>query len=102
MTATHIIPTQDSPVGTCLQDYVDTTYANIVDTFGPPNAPGDGHKVDAEWTLMTPAGIATIYNYKSGHNYLGAAGTPVEQITTWHIGGADYAVVRLIRQALGA
>ena len=53
-------------------------YTILVKTFGEPNAEGDGYKVDAEWNLLTPDGIATIYNYKDGPSYMGSDGTPVE------------------------
>jgi hypothetical protein len=86
-------------VSTWLQDHVDTTYARLVDVFGEPDA-GDGEKVDAEWVLETPAGVCTIYNYKDGYAYNGAAGTPVERITDWHIGGTTPDVVQYVREAL--
>lgn len=79
--------------GTHLQGYVDTTYARLVEVFGEPHFDGDGYKVDAEWVLETPAGVATIYNYKSGKNYNGEDGLPVTSITDWHIGGHNKDVV---------
>jgi hypothetical protein len=86
--------------GTHLQGYVETTFARIVEVFGEPHTDGDGYKVDAEWVLRTPAGIATIYNYKDGKNYNGEAGMRVQDITDWHIGGHNEEVVEIIQKAL--
>jgi len=44
--------------------------------------------------------LATIYNYKDGKNYLGKEGLEVEEITNWHIGGHNEAVVGWIKKAL--
>lgn len=75
---------------TCLQGYITTTYADLVGCFGNPTCDGDGYKVDAEWIITFDDGVvATIYNYKDGPNYCGQHGTPVENITDWHIGGRD-------------
>jgi len=71
---------------TSLAGYVDTTYAALVAAFGPPNGRSDGYKVDACWVLAAGGRIVTVYNWKDGPAYRGAAGTPVEAITTWHIG----------------
>lgn len=84
---------------TWLQGHVDTSYAHLVEVFGEPEE-GDDYKTDAEWTLMTPAGIATVYNYKDGKNYNGSAGTPTEKITDWHIGGQVSEVVNYVKEAL--
>src|ERR1700722_12206498 len=80
--------------GTCLQGEIECSYADLVAVFGPPNTEaGDQDKVDAEWILtFTLFGgvakeIATIYNYKTGKNYLGEDGMPTEEIEDWHIGG---------------
>jgi hypothetical protein len=86
--------------GTSLQGYVTTTYDRLVEVFGEPHFEGDGYKVDAEWVLETPVGTATIYNYKDGPNYLGTEGTPVRQITDWHVGGRTDEVVALIVNAV--
>ena len=73
--------------GTCLKGYVEISYDDLVKSFGEPNADGDYYKVDVVWHIQTPFGIATIYNYKDGHNYLKEKGLDVEEITDWHIGG---------------
>lgn len=43
-----------------------------------------------------------IYNYKNGKNYLGPDSLAKEEITYWHIGGFDEAVVPAIKELLGA
>ena len=74
--------------GTCLQGYINGSYYELVDAFGPPIGGTDEYKTDAEWLLiLNDDVVATIYNYKSGKNYLGANGLNVEDIDRWHIGG---------------
>lgn len=86
--------------GTFLQNEVKTTYAHLCAVFGKPTTKGDGYKVDAEWIILTPEGIVTIYNYKDGKNYLGKDGLEVEKITEWHIGGHSNMAVDYIGKAL--
>jgi hypothetical protein len=87
--------------GTCLQGYVHTTYAKLVETFGEPSPGFDDYKSDAEWLLTSEDGdVVTIYNYKDGKNYLGEDGTPVEDIIHWHIGGHSGTAVDLIRESI--
>ena len=74
--------------GSGLVDYLVADYDDLVRIFGQPSK-GDGYKVDAEWTLQTPFGVATIYNYKDGKNYIGEDGLRVDQIDTWHVGGTS-------------
>lgn len=72
----------------CLQGYVNTTYADLVACFGEPVASYDDYKCDAEWNIKFADGVVvTIYNYKDGKNYCGEDGLAVEDITDWHIGG---------------
>ena len=88
--------------GTHLQGVMDVDYQKLVQIFGEPDLRGsDDFKSDAQWILMTEAGIATIYNYKNGKNYLGEEGLEVERITEWHIGGHTPAVVEKVKVALG-
>lgn len=80
--------TQDQINGTHLQGYITADYDELTAVFGEPTSDGDGYKVDAEWDLVFADGtVATIYNWKNGHNYLGEEGLPPECITRWHIGG---------------
>lgn len=93
-------------IGTHLQSELQVSYADLVKLFGEPepHVKGDG-KTDAEWHLTFQSfgqfeEVATIYNYKDGPNYLGAEGTPVEQIRDWHIGGRRGDVVGYIASML--
>jgi len=90
--------------GTALVGEVDIDFKELVKVFGKPNCESDGYKTDAQWVIYTPAGIATIYNYKDGINYinyLGQDGLPVEDITNWHIGGHSRRVLWWVEKALG-
>jgi len=91
---------QRRAAGTSLQGYVRVSYARLVKSFGKP-LKGDGYKTDAEWVLKAPDGtIATIYNYKDGKAYLGRKGTPVRNITNWHIGGKKKVAVAWVKSSL--
>lgn len=91
-----------SAFGSGLLASLDIAYASLVRVFGVPNKGESGdQKVACEWILRTPDGVATIYNYKSGKNYLGASGLDVEEIRDWHIGGRNSAVVGWVRSTLG-
>ena len=69
--------------GTCFRGYIETTYDELAARFGEPYiAPRDDHKVDTEWIIDTPYGIATIYNYKDGVRYAGKNGTAIKDIST--------------------
>ena len=74
--------------GTSLKGYLPdgTKYADVVRVFGSPNAKGDDYKTDAEWRGQINGNPFTIYNYKTGNNYLGDKGKDVSDITDWHIG----------------
>ena len=79
--------------GTSLSGYIEGSYNDLVDVFGPPLADTDEYKVDAEWNITVEdvntgekKDFFTIYNYKTGRNYLGKDGQDVEDITTWHVG----------------
>ena len=74
--------------GTCLKGYITGDYDLLVETFGRPVADTDGYKSDAEWILiLNDKIVVTIYNYKSGKNYLGEEGREIEDIKRWHVGG---------------
>jgi len=87
--------------GTCLQDEIQISYKKLAEVFGKQNVKGDKEKTDAEWIIITPAGVATIYNYKDGKNYLGKEGLKIVDIENWHIGGHTKEVVFFIKKALG-
>ena len=74
--------------GTSLRGYINGDYSSLVEAFGDPIADGDDYKTDAEWILvLNDDVVVTIYNYKSGKNYLGANGLNVEAMDRWHVGG---------------
>jgi hypothetical protein len=87
-------------MGTHGQAGIECPYAKLVALFGEPRA-GDEFKTQAEWTVYTPAGIATIYDWKQGDCYHGKGnGTPVEDVTEWSIGGHDKQVAEWILKAV--
>lgn len=86
--------------GTSLMGRIDVSYKELVNIFGKPNELGDDYKVDAMWLIFTPDGVATIYNYKDGKNYLGNEGLAIKDITDWHIGGKNKEVVTWIKKAV--
>jgi hypothetical protein len=81
--------------GTSLIEYIDIEYDTLVNVLGEPmtGEDTDEYKVDAEWHVEIHDeanghdGFVTVYNYKTGKHYLGEDGLPVEEITTWHVGG---------------
>jgi|ERR1039458_5720601 hypothetical protein len=87
-------------IGMSGQGEIDCPYSLLLASFGEPEQ-GDGYKTQAEWTIATPDGIATIYDWKQGDSYLGEGnGTPIEQITQWSIGGHNKKVVEWINKAI--
>lgn len=87
---------------TCGQGKVECSYSKLLALFGEPHA-GDEDKTQANWTVYTPAGIATIYDWKLGDCYHGQGnGIPVEAVTEWSIGGNNYQVVEWIQKAIKA
>ena len=87
MELTRVNHRDDDANGTSLAGHIDISYAELVERLGP-STETDGYKVDAEWLLRFEDGtVATIYNYKTGRNYLGSDGLAVEDIRDWHIGG---------------
>jgi len=87
------------------QGEIITTYDKLVAAFGEPTI-SDEYKVDAEWVVeIYPENekepvIATIYNWKNGHNYLGAEGWDTEEITHWHIGGHKSIITEYVKYIL--
>lgn len=86
-------------VGTSLQGKIEASYSDLVEVFGEPVKCEQG-KQDVEWTLQTPHGTATIYNYKNGQAWLGDEGDRPENITHWNVGGFGPEVVDDIQDAL--
>ena len=93
---------QEEADGTSLVGYMPygTTYEQLVKAFGQPilYTEADGDKVDAEWVGWIDDQLFTIYNYKTGHVYLGSEGIFFKDLVgdDWHIGGRDSRVVDLI------
>ena len=83
---------RDDSNGTSLMGYVKCSYQHLIKRLGQPhlNCKVDSldSKIDVEWILKFKDGtVSTLYNYKTGPNYLGSDGTQVEQMTVWHVGG---------------
>ena len=76
--------------GTSFKGYLLAKYDDLISVFGNPISNISNHKIDAEWIIDTPFGVATIYNYKDGKSYLGDKGLSVSNIYEWHIGGHNY------------
>src|SRR5258708_2795250 len=87
----------ESMKGTERQGYLTASYDHLVSLFGEP-LQGDHDKVDANWIIETDRGIGTIYNYKDGKAWLGDGGRDVQDITFWHVGGADEAAAQAIME----
>lgn len=97
----EIIDRDLSAVGTYLQMEIDISYASLLACLGQPNGETDGYKVDAEWLVVLPDGeVLTVYNYKTGKNYLGKDGKELHQISDWHIGGKSVAAAHLLASYL--
>jgi hypothetical protein len=88
--------------GTHLQGHINCDYQTLVQVFGHPLRSGyDDYKTDAEWHIrFNDSSVATIYNWKNGYNYLGSAGTPVQQIKRWNVGGFDEHAIDRINSAI--
>jgi len=82
-----------------LMGCVDTDYHSLLNAFGEP---ADGcDKTDAQWKIKFDDGtVATIYNWKSGHNYCGLSGKPVHRITHWNVGGYSVSALDNVRLAI--
>ena len=86
--------------GTSFRGYLLASYRDIVGAYGKPHDTPDNDKIDAEWVVNTPYGVATIYNYKDGKAYLGDKGLPVEQIFEWHVGGKNGKVLGHVKMQI--
>lgn len=86
--------------GTSFRGYLLSTYDQLCTSFGEPVSHGDGHKIDAEWLIDTPHGVATIYNYKNGRAYMGERGLRLDQIFEWHVGGKSNKSYEWVKQKL--
>lgn len=76
--------------GTSFKGYLYVRYDQLMLLFNQPRVPEHSdNKIDVEWIIDTPYGVATIYNYKDGKNYTGKAGLRPDQIFEWHVGGKN-------------
>jgi hypothetical protein len=79
--------------GTAYVGEIKANYSILVEKFGPPKSGWDSYKTDVEWHIEFEDGnVATIYNWKDGHNYCGEEGLHHTDIKEWHIGGRCFAV----------
>ena len=89
--------------GTSLQGYIKASYEKLLQTFGAPN-PNlcDNYKTDVEWAFKFADGtVATLYNWKNGHNYLGKAeGLELNDIYEWNVGGFNEKAVSKLLEKL--
>lgn len=86
--------------GTSFRGYVLSTYEQLLLAFGKPTSSGDGYKIDVEWIIDTPHGVATIYNYKNGQAYMGESGLRLDQIFEWHVGGKNDKTYKWVKRKL--
>lgn len=70
---------------------ISASFPQLLATFGTPLGQSPDNKVDVEWHVEVESheGPITIYNYKDGIAYLGAAGTNPTDIEVWNIGSND-------------
>lgn len=74
---------QDKINGTSYQGMLMATFDSMVQVFGAPQQWG-GDKTQCEWQLITPEGVATIYDWKEYRK--------PRDVSAWHIGGKSSAV----------
>ena len=87
---------------------IETTYQHLVSLLGEPTKldTRDDFKSDVIWKMYVPGTgrsiVATIYNYKSGKNYLGDEGKEPEAITYWNVGGNHKELsLKYVKEKLG-
>lgn len=73
--------------GTHHQGEMLISYSKLVEKLGRPTSKGDNYKVSAEWEIITPFGMGTIYDYKQSKKYCGKEGDLTKDITSWNVGG---------------
>ncbi len=80
-------------IGTSRMSEFDGPYDRIVECFGLPTVLDDPDKVQVEWLVLTPDGVAIIYDYKEEYNNYTA-------VTDWHIGGHNKASAQWVLEVL--
>lgn len=86
------ISTEHSINGTGRMSEFDGSYERVVECFGEPTVHEDADKIQAEWSVLTPDGVATIYDYKEEKSY--------KEVTDWHIGGHNKASAQWVIDVL--
>tara|TARA_Y100001963_G_scaffold104303_1_gene143722 strand:+ start:886 stop:1227 length:342 start_codon:yes stop_codon:yes gene_type:complete len=77
------------------------TYNQLYLAFGGHIWVEGPDQVDWSWNIEFPCGtVATVYNWKNGPNYCGAAGMNRFQVTTWNVGGNSAEAWHLVKAAL--
>lgn len=87
--------------GTAVQDYINTSYHNLVNHFGKSTIKTDGYKTSREWHVEIEKsgdvlGVVTIYDYKQCKTYAGEKGLEPEHITEWHVGAKNHKLANLV------
>ena len=87
--------------GTAVQDYINTSYDNLVNHFGEPTIETDGYKTSSEWHVEVEKsgviqGVVTIYDYKQCKTYAGDDGLDSKHITEWHVGAKNHKLANLV------
>jgi len=98
---TKFVKVTEIDMMSCLQGYVNTTYADLVAIFGEPTVGPSINSIDdkvtCEWRLTFGRGkskiLATIYDWKT------YSGTPMDEYE-WHIGGSDPKAVELVTKCI--
>jgi hypothetical protein len=84
----------DDMYGGHLVGYVETTYAKLVECFGPPPPSGPERKITAMWQIAFEDGtVASVYDWKEGK-------TPI-QAYDWSVSGENNEAVLRVAEALG-
>lgn len=77
----------NSTIMTHLHGEMTISYDKIEEKLGKPTSKGDKYKISAEWEVITPFGMATIYDYKTAKTYCGnKEGIHYKANCNWHIG----------------
>jgi len=84
---------------TFYQGDINISYKELKKFFGKPTE-GDKFKIDAKWSIKVGDIVATIYNYKTGRNYLGKNGTPKTKIEHWHVGGFNKTALDVVKDLI--
>jgi len=87
--------------GSGVQDYITTSYHNLVNHFGEPTIETDGYKTSSEWHVEiivqgSVQGAVAIYDYKQCKTYAGDNGLDTEHITEWHVGSKTNRLAQMV------